>query len=350
LRAQASPAIILRIEGSPPISATGYKLERLRCDTCGEVFTAPAPAQAGQEKYAPSAGATIALLRYGSGMPHYRLAQLQKSLGVPMPESTQWEVMQPLFQQAQPIFAALGTQAANAPLIHNDDTTMRILDLRRPGSATAAEVDPERKGTFTTNVLAEVEQHPVALYFTGWKHAGENLADVLSQRSPDLEPPIQMCDALSRNTSPEFKTILAHCLAHGRREFVTVAEKFPEECRHVLDALRLVYRFDAQTKEMGMNPEERLAYHQTHSHPVLEDLKAWMQGKLDLKHVEPNSGLGEAMGYMLKHWKPLTLFSERPERPWITTAANRRSKWPFSIAKTASATRPSTAPRPVICS
>jgi len=315
LRAQASPAIILRIEGSPPISATGYKLERLRCDTCGEVFTAPAPAQAGQEKYAPSAGATIALLRYGSGMPHYRLAQLQKSLGVPMPESTQWEVMQPLFQQAQPIFAALGTQAANAPLIHNDDTTMRILDLRRPGSATAAEVDPERKGTFTTNVLAEVEQHPVALYFTGWKHAGENLADVLSQRSPDLEPPIQMCDALSRNTSPEFKTILAHCLAHGRREFVTVAEKFPEECRHVLDALRLVYRFDAQTKEMGMNPEERLAYHQTHSHPVLEDLKAWMQGKLDLKHVEPNSGLGEAMGYMLKHWKPLTLFLRKAGAP-----------------------------------
>jgi hypothetical protein len=279
------------------------------------VFTAPAPAQAGQEKYAPSAGATIALLRYGSGMPHYRLAQLQKSLGVPMPESTQWEVMQPLFQQAQPIFAALGTQAANAPLIHNDDTTMRILDLRRPGSATAAEVDPERKGTFTTNVLAEVEQHPVALYFTGWKHAGENLADVLSQRSPDLEPPIQMCDALSRNTSPEFKTILAHCLAHGRREFVTVAEKFPEECRHVLDALRLVYRFDAQTKEMGMNPEERLAYHQTHSHPVLEDLKAWMQGKLDLKHVEPNSGLGEAMGYMLKHWKPLTLFLRKAGAP-----------------------------------
>ena len=315
LRAQASPAIILRIEGSPPISATGYELERLRCDTCGEVFTAPAPAQAGQEKYAPSVGATIALLRYGNGMPHYRLARLQKSLGVPMPESTQWEVMQPLFQQAVPIRDALVAQAANAPLVHNDDTPNRILDLRRPGSATAAEVDTERKGTFTTNILAEVEQHPVALYFTGWKHAGENLADVLSQRSLDLDPPIQMCDALSRNTSPEFKTILAHCLVHGRREFVTVAEKFPEECRYVLDALRQVYRFDAQTKELGMNPEERLAYHQTQSRPVLEDLKAWMQGKLDLKQVEPNSGLGEAMGYMLKHWKPLTLFLRKAGAP-----------------------------------
>ena len=62
---------------------------------------------------------------------------------------------------------------------------MRILDLRRPGSATAdrlALMDPARKGTFTSNLLAEVEQHPVALYFTGWQHAGENLAAVLRQK------------------------------------------------------------------------------------------------------------------------------------------------------------------------
>jgi transposase len=88
VREQRSPAIALRIVGAPPISATGYKMERLRCDTCGHVFTAPTPPQAGQEKYDPSVGVTVALLRYGSGMPHYRLARLQKSLGVPMPEST----------------------------------------------------------------------------------------------------------------------------------------------------------------------------------------------------------------------------------------------------------------------
>lgn len=31
------------------------------------------------------------------------------------------------------------------------------------------------------------------------RHAGENLADVLRQRSRELPRPIQMCDALSRN-------------------------------------------------------------------------------------------------------------------------------------------------------
>src|SRR4029077_873871 len=122
--------------------------------------------------------------------------------------------MKPLFQQAQPIFEQLLAQAASSPLIHQDDTTMRILDLRRPGSATAAQMDPKRKGTFTSNLLAYVEGRPLALYFTGWQHAGENLGQVLRLRSADLGPPIQMCDALSRNMSLEFTTILAHCLSH----------------------------------------------------------------------------------------------------------------------------------------
>jgi transposase len=318
VRTQKTKAIVLRIEGSPPIAATGYQLERLRCAACGEVFTAPVPAAAGQEKYAPSVAVTIAVLRYGTGVPHYRLERLQQSLGVPLPASTQWELLTPLRALAQPIFEALVGQAANAPLLHHDDTTMRILDLRRPGRAPAdqlALLDPERKGTFTTNILAEVESHPVALYFTGWQHAGENLAAVLQRRAADLAPPIQMCDALSRNQSPASHTLLAHCLAHGRREFVSVAPSFPDECRHVLETLGEVYRFDAETRELGLKPEPRLVHHQTHSQPVMARLKAWLREKLDGKHVEPNSGLGQAIGYMLKHWEPLTLFLRQAGAP-----------------------------------
>ena len=314
LRAQKRLAAVLRIEGSPPIAATAFALERMRCDACGKVFTAPAPAEAGQEKYAPSVAPTIALLRYGTGMPHYRLARLQQSLGVPLPESTQWELLSPLADAAQPIFAALVALAANAPLLHHDDTTMRILDLRRAGGA-AAEIDPKRKGTFTSNLLAEVEQHSVALYFTGWQHAGENLAAVLRQRASDLSPPIQMCDALSRNQHPDCHTVLAFCLSHGRREFVTVAPSFPDECRYVLESLGEVYHFDAEAKELGLGAAQRLVHHQTYSQPVMERLEAWMREKIDQKHVEPNSTLGQAIGYMLKHWKPLTLFLRHPGAP-----------------------------------
>jgi hypothetical protein len=187
-------------------------------------------------------------------------------------------------------------------------------------------MDPQRKGTFTSNLLAFVEAHPVALYFTGWQHAGENLAAVLRQRGAELDPPIQMCDALSRNQSPEFKTILAHCLAHGRREFVSVAEDFPEPCRHVLESLAEVYRVDAQAKELAMTPEQRLVHHQTHSQLVMEKLHTWMREQIDRKQVEPNSGLGQAIGYMLRHWEPLTLFLRQAGAPLDNNICERALK------------------------
>lgn len=326
LRPVKSPGLVIRIVGSPPISATVWELEKLRCDTCGRVFTVPAPPEAGQEKYAPSVGVTVALLRYGSGMPHYRLARLQESLGVPCPESTQWEAMKPLFEQAQPILDHLITQAANGPLFHNDDTKMRILDLRKPGSATAAKIDPKRKGTFTSNILGQVGPYTVALYFSGWQHAGENLEEVLKKRSADLEAPMQMCDALSRNTSPDFRSIVCHCLSHARREFVPIAKAFPQECQHVLQSLGKVYHVDAQAKDLKLTADQRLLSHQTHSRPVLDDLKAWMQDQLDGRKVEPNSGLGGAIGYMLKHWEPLTLFVSKEGAPLDNNICERALK------------------------
>jgi hypothetical protein len=156
----------------------------------------------------------------------------------------------------------------------------------------------------------------VALFLTGMNHAGENLAEVLRRRRAELGRPIQMCDAASANTSGDLDTIVAHCLAHARRRFVDVAEDFPEECLHLLESLREVYRNDVETK--GMSPPERLRFHQEHSGPVMERLRAWLQDQLDQKRVEPNSGLGSAITYMLKHWERLTLFLREPSAPLDT--------------------------------
>ncbi len=326
LRLQCHRAVVLRITGSPPISATGWSLEKLRCDSCGALFTAPAPPEAGNSKYDESVAVTVALLRYGCGMPHYRLARLQQSLGVPLPESTQWELMEPLSEVALPIFVELQRQAAQSPVLYNDDTSMRILELRRAGSASAAEIDPQRKGTFTTGIVGSIGEHTVALFMTGWRHAGENLAQVLQHRAKELDPPIQMCDALSRNTCGEFESMLANCLGHGRREFVSLANSFPEEVRFVLEQIREVYRADAQAKQLGLTAQERLLHHQTHSQPVMDELHQWMSQQLEEKKVEPNSSLGQAINYMLKHWEPLTLFLRQAGAPLDNNICERALK------------------------
>ena len=93
---------------------------------------------------------------------------------------------------------------------------------------------------FTSGVVSIGEGHPIALFFTGCKHAGENLAEVLKQRPAGLSPHIQMCDALSRNIPKlpqQLETLLANCLVHARRNFVKVTASFLEECRFVLETL-----------------------------------------------------------------------------------------------------------------
>ena len=84
---------------------------------------------------------------------------------------------------------------------------------------------------------------------------------------------------------------------------------------HVLEALREVYRFEAETETQKMTPAARLAYHQTHRAPVLAERKTWMEEKLDGKHVEPNAGLGQAIASMQKHWEPLTWFLRQAGAP-----------------------------------
>jgi hypothetical protein len=164
-------------------------------------------------------------------------------------------------------------------------------------------------------VVATAGDNKIALFFTGQKHAGENMTDLLKQRQAELDPPIQMCDALSRNVSKEFETILANCLVHGRRNFVDVAANFPEETAHVIDQIALVYRNDETAKERNLSPQERLLFHQRESAPVMKNLKQWLSEQLHQKKTEPNSGLGKAIAYILKHWDPLTLFLRVPGAP-----------------------------------
>jgi transposase len=323
---QKKPKTLIRIAGRPPLEATAYELEQLRCNGCGQVFTAEAPAEAGEKKYDESAVAMIAQLRYGSGVPFQRLERLEANLGIPLPAATQWEVVEEKAESLRPALEELIRQAAQGEVAHNDDTDVRILKLAREP---APEGKAERTGVFTSAVVSRVGTRLIALFFSGWRHAGENLAEVLKRRAPGLPPLIQMCDALSRNApklSKEVKLLLAYCLAHGRRQFVEVAGNFPEQCRYVLETLGGVWYHDELAREQKLTPEERLRFHQEHSQPLMKTLKEWLEAQLAEHKVEPNSGLGKAIQYMLRHWMPLTLFLREAGAPVDNNLVERALK------------------------
>jgi len=302
------PAVLLRISGRPPLDSTVYELQRLRCNLCGTVFTAEPPPEAGTKVYDESAGAMVALLKYGTGVPFYRLEQLQNSLGIPISSSTQWDMAEKTADRIHPVYPELIRQAAQGHIVHNDDTTMKIVDLMNQ------DTQDSRKGIFTTGIVSLSEDHRIALFFTGKKHAGENLQSLLEKRVTE-EPPIQMCDALSRNVPKNLDTILANCLAHGRRQFVDILPSFPDQAGYVIDALAEVYKNDQTAKDRNLDPHERLLFHQQHSGPVMDRLKQWLTAQLQEKKVEPNSGMGKAIAYTLKHWDPLTLFLRKEGAP-----------------------------------
>ncbi|OFV88150.1 MAG: hypothetical protein A3J75_07135 [Acidobacteria bacterium RBG_16_68_9] len=312
---QAHPALLVRIRGVAPLSATRYECERLRCSLCGDMFTAEAPAGVGEQRYDETATAMVALLKYGCGLPFNRIEKLERNLGIPLPAATQWELVAAGAAVLRVVLHELIRQAAQGEVLHNDDTTAKILEIE-------LEKD-ERTGVYTSGIVSNTGEHQIALFFTGTRHAGENLAALLEQRAAELPAPIQMCDALAHNTAGEFETIVANCIAHARRQFVEVAPRFPEQCRYVLEALREVYRNDAHTRTQKMSAEDRLAYHQEHSAPHMRGLLWWLYEQIELRKVEPNSSLGGAIKYMRKHWHKLTLFLQVAGAPLDNNVCER---------------------------
>jgi transposase len=321
------PGRIIRVTGQAPLTAKVYELQKLRCNPCGKVFTATLPKEAGPAKYNAESISIMALLKYGTGVPFNRLQQLQGNLGIPLAASTQWYTLSDHEYIFVPVYDALIVAAAQGKILHNDDTAMRVIELTTLEKIQINGKDaPDRKGIFTSGIVSIGNSYRIAMFFTGHKHAGENLADVLKHRASELNAPIQMSDALSRNIPKAFETLVAHCLVHGRRNFVDVFKNFPSECQYVLELLAKVYKHDAIARQHSLSNDDRLYLHQIESGPVMKELKDWMTAELEAKKVEPNSGLGEAMTYMIKHWEKLTLFLRQAGAPLDNNICERALK------------------------
>jgi transposase len=327
------PGVEMRLDGNALLSAVRYELEKLRCSACGQIFTASLPAAAGEEKYSARARAVVALARYYLGVPWYRLEGFQALVGVPVPDATQWDQAEVVGDCAHPVFRYLEKMAAQGEVIFQDDTPQRILALLEENQKAAAQAQAQgeaeaagRTGMQTTALIVQVGARRICLYYTGWRHAGENLEMLLAQREPGRGKPLVMSDALSSNNAEEAGLIRCHCLAHGRRKFSELEEAFPAESAVVVEALKVVFDHDEQAREEQLSAQERLASHQTKSGPIMDALKTWLDQQTAERLVEPNSSLGKAIAYLLGHWKTLTRFLTEPGAPLDNNIAERALK------------------------
>ena len=223
----------------------------------------------------------------------------------------------------QPIYAVLCKEAAQAELVHNDDTAAKILSRMQELKTLGEEA--QRTGTVTTCIIAALKNIGVkiGLFFTGWKHAGENLDDLLGGRSAELPPPIQECDALSRNVPKNHSTELANCLSHLRRKFYELVAVWPQEVIKIIGEFAIIF---ANEHAAPQDAEERLIWHQEKSGHIMEGIKEYCNSLIKDKKVEPNSSMGKTISYLNNHWEAFTLFLRIPGVPLTNNDAERLIK------------------------
>jgi hypothetical protein len=297
------PKSVVLLQGTPIITGTRYECDAFRCGLCGDQFIAEMPAEiATQEKYNETSISAIAISRYYAGIPFKRLEILQAIQGVPLADATQWDQMRKLYPVILPVHLALEGCAANGSLSYYDDTGNRIL-----------EAYGTKKAVHTTAFLSTYGIHQIYLFYTSQRIAGENMEALMADRTSE-EALITMTDASSHNIPKRVnddllaRWVLCFCLVHGRRKFYEMLDFFTPECEFVLNIIGQVYKHEAHCKKEKLDPEKRLEYHKKNSAPLMDALRVWLNNQFLHHRIEPNSGLGDATRYMLRHWDALTKF------------------------------------------
>lgn len=330
-----SPGSVIRIVGQPWLQVEIYRPERLRCSVCGKTFTATLPQEVMVGSRADStAKAIVSLLKYRGGIPFYRQGHIQDVLGAPVSPSEIWKMTEDVADAVQPVYAIMCGHAAAAELIQNDDTKARILSVMKDRKERkGTDEEDKRTGTFTTGILATLQNLSVkiALFFTGVKHAGENLDDLLKKRPEELPVPIQQCDG-GHNVPENHDTHLSNCNAHCRRNFYELVQTWPKIVIEIIGWYSTVF---ANDRSAPSDPVLRLKWHQERSGPVMKQLKSYCDSLIEQKEVEPNSSMGKAIAYLQNHWEELTLFLRMPGVPIDNNATERILKRPVLNRKNA---------------
>ena len=306
---------LLRITGHAPFEATQHIAERLRCNACETVYTAPLPASVledgdADQQYAYTARALMAINKFYTGTPYYHQENLTDLFGYYIGASTIFDQCETVANDSMPVFYELKRQAAEAELFLLDDTHNRILEqqpeLRDKPNGKGQQL---RSGVYSSGLIAtRTDGREIILFETSLGHAGEHLDSILQNRPNNLPAPKIMSDALSSNKVTKTRVIISYCNAHSRRQFYDLEKLYPEEIGWVLDTYGKIWEHEAIIKDKKMSDEKRLAYHQEHSLPAMTSIREWAVKKMESEDFEEYSALGKAIKYFHKYYDGLIMF------------------------------------------
>lgn len=310
----SDPGIFVKVVGAPLATATRYELQKLRCSICEVIYTSPLPKEVGTEKYDANFVSMLMINKYFMSVPLYRQDRLQDYLGIPLPDSTQWDLMYRHKPMLEKLHHALWVDAANGIGISYDDTSVKILSEIKTKKA-AVKGEKKQHNCFTTGIVSAHEDHRTYVFMSDNRTAGKCVIEMIKKyRAAGSDAPILMCDALTANIPQEIADdlyVLCYCLVHARRQFYELAEGYDDLADEVIRLIGNVYDNESWAKQLSA--EDRLKYHQKNSEPIMKELKEFLT--VQQSEFEPNSVAGKAIDYILNRWTELTQFMRHANAP-----------------------------------
>jgi transposase len=277
---------------------------RYACRKCEGVFQAPAP-DLPIERGRPGPGliANVAVSKFGDGLPLYRQSAILAREGVELDRATLADWLGHAAWWLAPLAVLIGNYVMGLPVIHTDDTTIKVLAPGHGKTRTARfwvyAVDPR--------IWAGVGP-PAAFYRYSPDRDGERPREHLAGFCGFLHADAYAgYEALyrSRGNQPPRVTHVA-CFAHARRKFFEVYDATKSPIAE--DAVRRIAKlYEIEAEIAGKPAEIRLTARRTRSQPLLDAFKAWADAQR--RRVSSKTALGKAFRYALSRWEALTCFA-----------------------------------------
>jgi transposase len=318
------PGVVIRVTGSPLAKATRYNQQKLRCAICEAIYTAALPGGISSKKYDESFVSMLMINKYFMSVPLYRQDRLQQYLGMPLPCSTQWDLMHAYAPMLKKLYSALCLDAANGIGLCYDDTSVKILSEIK-AKKKAAKGEKSKHNCFTTGIVSVHESHRAYVYMSDTSPAGQTIDALLKLRAKDAPPPMLMCDALSANTPTSISKdlyVLCYCLVHARRQFYELPNGYDDLADTVIRLIGNIY--DNEVTAKTLDAKARLKYHKEKSQPIMAKLKTYLKSQHD--QFEPNGVAGKAIAYILKRFTELTQFLRHANAPLDTNIVEQALK------------------------
>lgn len=258
------------------------------------IIVAPMPAQPLPKSIAsPSLAAFVAIMKYGDGLPLYRVEKILARYGLDISRTTLAAWMIRLGELILPLIKLLHETQVSYDVMQMDETALQVLKEDGRTAQAKSRMWVRRGGA---------PEAPVILFDYEPTRSGEVAWRLLEDFKGILQS-----DGYSGYTAVGRRDGIVHvgCLAHARRKFDEALKAQKATGRGGLAAeglalIQRIYRVEKHAREMKLSAEARKAFRESQARPIWDELRRWLDAKRG--HAPPQTLVGKAMTFLDNQW------------------------------------------------